>query len=160
MDKLFFEYMTGKIHETTNTRRNIHIFSNGKTLKGPSIYYFFNAVDKFKNVKVTTSIRDAKLNNVPYWLADRGCRNGHAPIRDLNNNCVECEYIKKNKKLDGRATITTRMMFDYPDMILDYETAKTLDFKVYRTGEPCWQGHTDYRYVRNKTCVICSRSHG
>ena len=159
MDKLFFDYMTATIHKLPSVQNDVCLFSNGDRLTGSAVFYFFKAVERFKDIEVTTSLYNAKLNNVPLWLSPRGCRKGHAPIRDLNNNCVECEELKKNKKQDGRSTQVTRMINDYPDMILDYETAKTLGFKVYRTGDPCWQGHKGYRYVKNKTCVTCSRSY-
>lgn len=159
MNKLFFDFITGTIHRTVSTRSNVHVFSNGEKLEGPEIYYFWEGVNRFKNMYVAKSVHDAKLNNVKLFVSPRGCRHEHLGIRTDDNNCLECETIKRNKKLDGRATETTKMMCDYPDMIIDYDTAKRLKFKVYRTGEPCFNGHKGYRYVRNKTCIECSRGY-
>lgn len=157
MDKLFFNYMTATVHKIPSVQFDVCLFSNGDRLTGSAIFYFFKAVERFNDIEVTTTLHDAKLNNAPLWVSPRGCRKGHAPIRNLNNECVEC--VENKQQSDGRSTQVSRMMFDYPDMILDYETAKTLGFKVYRTGESCWQGHKGYRYVKNKTCVTCSRSY-
>lgn len=159
MNKLFFDFITGITYKTISTNTNIYNFSNGGKLTGPAIYYFYRGVDRFKNMYVAKSVNEAKLNNVKLFVSPRGCRHGHLGIRTIDNKCLECETIKENKKLDGRATETSRMMFDYPDMIIDYDTAKQLKFVVYRTGEPCFNGHTCYRYVRNKTCIECSRTY-
>ena len=157
MNKLFFDFITGITYETASTCTNIHNFSNGEKLTGPNIYYFYRGVDRFKDMYIATNANDAKLNNVKLFVSPRGCRCGHLGIRTVDNKCFECEIIKRNRKPDGRSTVTTKMMHDYPDMIIDYETAKQLKFKVYRTGEPCFNGHKCYRYVRNKTCIECSR---
>ena len=149
--------MTATVHKLSSVQNDVCLFSNGDRLTGSSIFYFFKAVERFKDIEVVTNLYNAKLKNVQLWLSPRGCRKGHAPIRNLKNECIEC--VENKRQPDGRSTQVTRMMNDYPDMTLDYETAKTLGFKVYRTGEPCWQGHKGYRYVKNKTCVTCARSY-
>ena len=39
------------------------------------------------------------------------------------------------------------------------QEAKVQGLKRYFTGKPCKHGHITERYVKDKTCIICSRAH-
>jgi len=77
------------------------------------------------------------------------CKNGHVALRRITNGeCKEC-----SKRVEREPPI-----YDlYPDMIIDRETAKTLGFTAYRTGKPCRQGHTGWRYLANNCCIQCQK---
>lgn len=85
-----------------------------------------------------------------WYTPDKPCRNGHiAPTRVNNGECRECT----------EKSLSSPLVQDlYPDMVIDPETAKSLGFKVYRTGEPCKYGHTGWRYITTKACIHCLRS--
>jgi len=157
MQHILIDYMTNKIQQIASTRGNsILLFSDDRSLKGSDIYYFWEYVEKYNNEYFATSVNDAIANGVDTFVAKRRCRKGHFPIRNLNNQCNECATAKP-KPLDSRATPTSIMMRNAPDMVIDRDSAILVGFTVYRTGDVCCHGHTGYRYVKNKTCVECHR---
>ena len=44
--------------------------------------------------------------------------------------------------------------------IIKYKEAKKKGFNKYFTGEPCVNGHVDYRYVCSRGCKECQRTKG
>lgn len=72
-----------------------------------------------------------------------------APRRVDNGRCLECQIRARS------GTPTIKFMADNPDKVISYGQALTLGLKVYRTGEPCKQGHRAYRYVSTRNCVEC-----
>ena len=83
---------------------------------------------------------------------DDPCRSGHIALRRVNNGeCQAC--TEKIAVRVGEKPIQNQ----YPDMVIDAETAKLMGFKAYRTGKPCKRGHTGWRYIRTKACIQCLR---
>lgn len=66
------------------------------------------------------------------------------------SNCI-------SKGVDRRATAESELMRDQPDMILSKKQAKAMGLKVYRTGRPCKNGHTSWRYISTNSCIDCLR---
>ena len=50
---------------------------------------------------------------------------------------------------------TTNISHTNPDMIISKKDAVALGFTVYRTGEPCKNGHTGWRRTYNHNCIEC-----
>lgn len=72
--------------------------------------------------------------------------------RVYDNKCVHC-----CSATDSRKTGTQAFIDGNPDLIVDRDTATSLGFKVFRTGEPCLRGHKGYRYVTTNGCITCLR---
>lgn len=90
-----------------------------------------------------------------YYLTRSQCSGCHnVTLRHTrDSSCVDCGYVPKTRK--GATSGTTEMMKASPDTIISREEARSLDMKVYRTGEPCSRGHKDWRYVSTGNCVTC-----
>lgn len=66
------------------------------------------------------------------------------------SNCI-------SKGVDRRSTAESELMRAQPDAIITKKQAKTMGLKVYRTGKPCKNGHTGWRYVSTNSCIDCLR---
>ena len=72
---------------------------------------------------------------------------GTRSARDvMSNKCHGCNNHE-----------TAQLMNNNPDLVITRADARTLRFKVYRTGEPCKHGHITWRYVSTSVCVECMR---
>ena len=74
------------------------------------------------------------------------------PRRVDNGECRGC-IPRSETTLEREATAA--MVRDCPDMVMSRKDARALDLKVYRTGNPCINGHTGYRYVSTGGCLGC-----
>lgn len=155
--KLFYKYLRGELKIKPCTNPNILLFENGETLTGISLSMFKQALSRVENSPALAfSKQEAIDRNVCVYITSRGCRHGHAPIMDLNNQCVDCTRHTP-PPLDGRASPMSIMMRNAPGMVITREAAIQVGFTVYRDGSPCYRGHRGYRYVGNNTCVECQR---
>ncbi len=79
-----------------------------------------------------------------------------APRSVNNGSCQGC-HAKKPKRRVGAPEHqpSVVLMRDCPDITLGREEARSMGFKVYRTGEYCKKGHTDFRYISTGGCVKC-----
>lgn len=76
---------------------------------------------------------------------------GHKALKNVHNgSCQGCVPPR-----DAEQHATAEMMKASPDTIISREDARSLDMKVYRTGEACSRGHKDWRYVSTGNCVQC-----
>ena len=80
-----------------------------------------------------------------YWTTEMCAKAGHVGKRTLDHGCCEC--------LVEHPTIQD----EYPDLIIDSETAHSLGFKVFRTGAECKRGHRSYRYLSTGGCITCKK---
>jgi hypothetical protein len=95
-----------------------------------------------------TSFEEAREQGLNYYW--KGAENklcGHNGKVTLTGKCFTCA--------NGTNQRPTPIQEQFPDMILQYEEAKALKFKVYRTGEPCNNSHCGWRYVSNRGCIDC-----
>jgi hypothetical protein len=77
------------------------------------------------------------------------CKNGHIALRRITNGeCKEC-----SKRVEREIPVYEL----YPDMIIDFEAARSLGFVAYRTGNPCGKGHTGWRYITTRNCIQCKK---
>ena len=96
----------------------------------------------------TTSPRKVALAKGDKWyMPENPCpRCGVVAMRRVANGvCANCnpERLKAPLRLTN------------PDLIISRKDAKLLGLKTYRTGEPCINGHDDYRYTCSGNCVLC-----
>lgn len=114
-----------------------------------------------------------------YWKAS-GCKKNAehlGVLRAHNSECYECHKDDQKKRFHNRseeqralanekARIRSRKKTEELNKIRGYALRDTkaralaqgLGLKVYYTGAPCKQGHTDpARFTRNGGCVDCSR---
>lgn len=66
------------------------------------------------------------------------------------SNCI-------SKGVDRRSTAESELMRSQPDAIITKKQAKSMGLKIYRTGKPCKNGHTSWRYVSTNSCIDCLR---
>lgn len=87
-----------------------------------------------------------------FYTPTGACEDCHtiSPRRVNNNSCRQCEI---NQGYRGMGSIL--IVHESPDMIMDKSLARTLGFKVYRTGKECHRGHTAWRYVSTGGCLEC-----
>lgn len=102
----------------------------------------------------TTSPRQAAIaaGELRYTPLDP-CRHCGTTAERLvaNGRCTGCAT-------DKRATADSQLMRESPELVLTRDDARTMGFKVYRTGEACRKGHKGYRYVSTGNCISCLRS--
>lgn len=72
--------------------------------------------------------------------------------RVYDNKCVHC-----CSATDSRRSGTQAFIDGNPELIVTRDMARTLGFKVFRTGKPCSRGHTGFRYVTTNGCITCLR---
>jgi hypothetical protein len=77
-----------------------------------------------------------------------------APRNVMTDACSGC---KTRRDDDGRRTPSQIFAEQFPDFIIDRESARGLGFTLFRTGEPCRRGHTGWRYVSTGNCLKCLR---
>lgn len=101
------------------------------------------------------AIKDGKL----WYRPAKPCAicQTYSERRVNNGECQECTRRTSGSK-DGRATPGSELMRSQPDTILTKKQAKFMGIKVYRTGRPCRNGHTGWRYVSTNSCIGCLRS--
>ena len=99
------------------------------------------------------SLEDALRLGVEYYYKDHMCVKGqgkHFVMPHIKTGkCVACAMSKKSKTPDQI------LMDDSPNMIIQRDVADMLNYKVYRTGEPCQKGHRGWRYVSSGGCLSC-----
>lgn len=79
------------------------------------------------------------------------CRKGHFAPRYVHDGvCTQCEAESKAPK---QKPLSIHKIA--PDLIISKEDAKLAGFKVYRTGNPCRQGHKGWRWVSTNNCLDC-----
>lgn len=85
-----------------------------------------------------------------------------APRRVNNGSCSKCEEVAKTEKATVRQEVKSQEVLPIhkacPDLIMSRKDAKTLGYKVYRTGEPCHAGHRGWRYLSTGVCIDCKNS--
>lgn len=80
------------------------------------------------------------------------CARGHVALRRVANGiCSQCAAEDRERKKAENVPFHRKN----PDMIITRETATALGLKVYRTGEPCRQGHRGFRYISTGNCLEC-----
>ena len=47
------------------------------------------------------------------------------------------------------------LMRRFPDLVFSKQRAERAYLTIFRTGEACEHGHTNYRSTRNGACVQC-----
>ena len=57
--------------------------------------------------------------------------------------------------VDRRTTESFEMARSIPEMEISRTDAKALGLKIFRTGKPCFKGHSGWRFVSNGGCVTC-----
>ena len=85
-----------------------------------------------------------------WYTPDTPCIHcGQKALKRVNNGaCQGC-----NPKREPPAQLPA-------DTILTRADAKLLALKMYRTGRPCHQGHTGFRYTSTGGCVACTNGGG
>lgn len=78
-----------------------------------------------------------------------------SPRHVVTNCCSGCHNTTSIN--DGRRTPSQIFAAENPDFILPRDSASSLGYTLYRTGEPCRRGHTGWRYVSTGNCVDCLR---
>jgi len=116
---------------------------------------YFCQEEKVKRHKV--SPRQAAIEAGEAWYTpDTLCPKCHTLAkRNVNNGrCLGC----KPPPAPATQTPEQLMMEAQPDLILSKKDAKALGMKVYRTGKPCKDGHTGYRYTSTGNCIECHKA--
>ncbi len=72
-----------------------------------------------------------------------------------NGQCRGC--TGNTGDTDRRETPDSAMMRNEPDMVISRQESIEYGFKVYRTGKPCKNNHTGWRYVSTNNCINCLR---
>jgi hypothetical protein len=77
------------------------------------------------------------------------CKEGHHALRRVTDGvcktCLEAKHTPQEDRIDKLC----------PDLVIDREAAIGMGFKIYRTGQPCRNGHTGWRYVSTRGCLDC-----
>lgn len=80
------------------------------------------------------------------------CKEGHLAERRVSNgSCRQCE---QGSRVEDKALPMNKDP-QFADLIIDWDTARGLGLKMYRTGVPCRAGHTGWRYVSTRGCLEC-----
>lgn len=72
--------------------------------------------------------------------------------RVCDNKCVQCCSATDSRRSGTQAFIDAN-----PELIVTRDMARTVGFKVFRTGKPCSRGHAGFRYVTTNGCITCLR---
>lgn len=72
--------------------------------------------------------------------------------RVYDNKCVHCCSATDSRRSGTQAFIDAN-----PELIVTRDMARTVGFKVFRTGKPCSRGHAGFRYVTTNGCITCLR---
>lgn len=84
------------------------------------------------------------------------CPRGHlAPRRVSNGACRQCEDEARPSTARVAPADAVPIHKQHPDMILSRADAEGFGFTVYRTGKPCKNGHTGWRYLSTGACLTC-----
>ena len=105
-----------------------------------------------KQERLAPSPRQQAIDNGSKWYTpDTPCKRCHtlAERHVDNGRCRSCEDSQ------ARTTIDADLMRDQPNMVMTRSDARTMGFKVYRTGRPCNKGHEGWRYVSTGGCIDC-----
>lgn len=107
---------------------------------------------------VTTPHAASALGLTAYYK-EMICRGGPHFVQPhiKTGRCVKCEQLRRAAEVEsspGRMLIQSQ-----PDMVLPKDSAITMGFDVYRTGDPCRRGHRGWRYVSSGACLECLRPH-
>lgn len=114
-----------------------------------------------------------------WYKAKQPCEQGHLSLRRTRDcKCKEClEWSRdarrktpkplpptKGQKRRERAAGRQRrqlpadqleMMKAAPDVVIDRGAAISAGWEIYRTGRPCAQGHSAWRFVSGGACTVC-----
>lgn len=106
------------------------------------------------------SPRKLALRSGEIWYmpaADDPCPRGHVGARRRVNNgsCEECEKVAAAARQAKSAQEVQPINKLVPDLVIDRQAARTFGYTVYRTGKPCSNGHTGWRYVSTGACLDC-----
>ena len=95
-----------------------------------------------------------------YYTPEAACPDcGQCAPRDVvTNKCRGCVRRPVVGEEDARTTDVSRMIADAPDLVISRGDARGLGMTVYRTGAPCLNGHTGYRYTSTGACIACLRA--
>lgn len=124
---------------------------NGKRTIDDRCWFCEQEILKNKEERRNTPRQQAIKAGEPWYMPgeDDPCEAGHIALRRVaNGQCSECT---KQSTTPREVVIQDH----YPDMVIDAEAARSLGFKVYRTGLPCRKGHTAWRYLSNGACIKC-----
>lgn len=104
-----------------------------------------------EQIKTNSPRQQAIKNGERWYTPDEPCpKCGQRADRYVDNGrCQGCDT--------KRGTVEKPVYQQFPDMIIDRETARTNGFNAYRTGKPCRRGHNGWRYVSSGNCVECLR---
>lgn len=92
-----------------------------------------------------------------WYLPTEPCKRcGKIAEKSVQNG--QCKGCKPESSFeDRRETPDSAMMKADPNMVITRKDARTLGFKVYRTGKECNRGHKGFRYVQTGSCINCLR---
>lgn len=60
-----------------------------------------------------------------------------------------------DKTVDRRHSESFNLARNFPEMTISRGDARALGLTIYRTGKPCLNGHTSWRFVSSGACVAC-----
>lgn len=82
-------------------------------------------------------------------------------VLQKDNKSGRCQICRREAQATGSSgrpvSPQTAIMRECPDLILPRREAMAQGWSVFRTGEPCPNGHRGWRYVNNSQCTECKR---
>lgn len=103
------------------------------------------------------NIDQALRYGVDYYYTSTPCKRGfHFMTPHIKTGrCAICAHNKKPKLV--KETPDQKLMRETPDAIITRDFAIRNSLGVFRTGLPCKNGHTGWRYRSTSGCIPCLR---
>lgn len=126
---------------------NKHCGHDGKVTLAGKCYECSSAARELSPRQIALSRGDAWYTPV---IPCQHC--GEIALRRVaNGECKGCS----DKRTTNRPPKAPQPYEQFPEMVIDRAAAQAVGFKVFRTGKPCCNGHTSWRYVSTGTCLAC-----